>query len=371
MKIALKGPLKYVQQPGIADELGNYAFALGTKALVVVSAGNRKRMGAQLQLSLENGGCQCVFAELCGEVTVEEVVRIADISITENCNVIIGAGGGRVLDAARAAADIADKKLIIFPTAAANDAPCSAVAVLHDESGKVVEIREVRRNPDLVLVDTDIIAKAPVRFLSAGMGDALSTWFEARACSRSGAKTHAGGGCGKTALTLAKLCYDTLLESGAAAMDAIERGEINDALEEVIHATIYLSGMGFENGGVAACHAVNDGFLAISESSHLLHGELVGFGVLVLLELEQASREEKNIIHDFMHRIALPMTLEQLGLSDIAANRLRKVAEEACSVPLMKNMPFPVDPDSVFYAILNADTASSNYLKRLKLSAEN
>lgn len=362
MKIAVKGPLGYVQQAGILSELGTYAAALGARVLTVVSPNNRRRMGKQIEDSLQKGGCQCVFTELGGEVTESEVVRIADLCVAENCDVILGAGGGRVLDAARAASDIADKKLVIFPTSAANDAPCSAVAVLHDEDGKVVEIREVRRNPDLVLVDTAVVTKAPVRFLAAGMGDALATWYEARACSRSGAVTHAGGSCGKTALTLAKLCYDTLLGQGAEAMDAVERGEISDTLEEVVHATIYLSGMGFENGGVAASHAVNDGFSAVPESKHLLHGELVGFGVLVQLELEKAGNEEKKTVHDFMHRVSLPMTLEQLGLHGLSEDKLRRVAKVACSVPLMKNMPFPVNPDDVYGAIQTADTASRSYL---------
>lgn len=362
MKTAMKGPLKYVQQAGILSELGAYAAALGTRVMAVVSPSNRRRMGNLIQESLEKGGCQCIFAEFGGEITAQETQRLADLCISENCDVILGAGGGRVMDAARAAADIADKKLIIFPTAAANDAPCSAVVVLHDENGKVVEVREVRRNPDLVLVDTAIVAKAPVRFLVAGMGDALATWYEARACNRSGAVTHAGGGCGRAALALAKLCYDTLLTLGNEAMDAVEHGEINDALEEIVHATVYLSGMGFENGGVAACHAVNDGFTAIPDSKHLLHGELVGFGVLVQLELEKADDEEKKTVHDFMHRVGLPMTFEQLGMNELTEEKLQKVAEVACTVPLMKNMPFPVTPDDVYASILAADAAGQSYL---------
>lgn len=365
MKIAMKGPLKYVQQAGILNELGTYAAALGTRVLTVLSPSNRGRMGQQIQDSLEKSGCQCIFAEFGGEITEQEAIRIADLSNSENCDVILGAGGGRVMDAARAAADIADKKLIIFPTAAANDAPCSAVVVLHNEDGKVVEVREVRRNPDLVLVDTAVVAKAPVRFLAAGMGDALATWYEARACSRSGAVTHAGGGCGKAALALAKLCYDTLLTKGSEAMDAVEHGQINDALEEIVNATVYLSGMGFENGGVAACHAVNDGFTAIPESKHLLHGELVGFGVLVQLELEKADSAEKKKVHDFMHRVSLPMTLDQLGMQGLAEDKLRTVAEVACTVPLMKNMPFPVAPDDVYNAILAADAAGRSYLAHI------
>ena len=61
-------------------------------------------------------------------------------------------------------------------------------------------------------MDTDIIAKSPVRLTVAGMGDAMATYFEARACYKSGALTCAGGKVGVAALGIAKLCFDTLIE---------------------------------------------------------------------------------------------------------------------------------------------------------------
>lgn len=74
----------------------------------------------------------------------------------------------------------------------------------------------------MVIVDTQIVAGAPARLLAAGIGDALATWFEARACSRSGATTMAGGKCTQAALALAELCYNTLIEEGEKAMLAAE-----------------------------------------------------------------------------------------------------------------------------------------------------
>ncbi|MBU0248816.1 bifunctional L-1,2-propanediol dehydrogenase/glycerol dehydrogenase, partial [Escherichia coli] len=100
---------------------------------------------------------------------------------------------------------------------------------------------------------------APARLLAAGIGDALATWFEARACSRSGATTMAGGKCTQAALALAELCYNTLLEEGEKAMLAAEQHVVTPALERVIEANTYLSGVGFESGGLAAAHAVHNG----------------------------------------------------------------------------------------------------------------
>jgi len=65
--------------------------------------------------------------------------------------------------------------VVVVPTIASTDAPCSACAVVYNEEGVVVRVEYQKRNPDLVLVDSEIIAQAPERFLVAGMGDALAT----------------------------------------------------------------------------------------------------------------------------------------------------------------------------------------------------
>jgi glycerol dehydrogenase len=272
-----------------------------------------------------------------------------------------GSGGGQTIDTARAAADILGAPLLIAPTVASNDAPCSALSIIHDETGAVAEIRATRRNPDLVLVDTEIIAQSPPRLLSAGMGDALSTFFEARACKASGARNMAGGRCGETAFTLARLCYDTLLRYGETALADAGRKTVTPALEQVVHANIFLSGVGFESGGVAASHAVNDGFSSVPESSHLYHGEIVGFGVLTQLMLEQAPENELCEVLGFMSRVNLPVSFAQLGMAKPSDTLLRRISEAACASPVMKCMPFPVSPEDVCRAMLAADAAGTAF----------
>ena len=95
-----------------------------------------------------------------------------------------GCRGGKVLDTARAVAADLDLPVVNCPTVASSDAPCSALSVIYSEEGVFQEYRFYRKNPDLVLVDTQVIAQAPPRLLAAGMGDALATWFEAKTCER-------------------------------------------------------------------------------------------------------------------------------------------------------------------------------------------
>lgn len=126
---------------------------------------------------------------------------------------VVAVGGGKTIDTGKIVANRLGVPVAVVPTIASTDAPCSACAVVYSEEGVVVRVEYQKKNPDLVLVDSEIIANAPERFLVAGMGDALATWFEAESCRKAKSKNEAGELGSLTAYALARLCYDTLLES--------------------------------------------------------------------------------------------------------------------------------------------------------------
>ncbi|SQA97983.1 Glycerol dehydrogenase [Cedecea neteri] len=158
----------------------------------------------------------------------------------------------------------------MLPTVASTDAPTSALSVVYSEEGAFEEYLFYPANPDMVIVDSTIVANAPVRLLVSGMGDALSTWFEAQACYESRAANMSGGQSTRGALNLARLCYDTLLQEGVKAKIAVEQKVTSRALERVIEANTYLSGIGFESSGLAAAHAIHNGLTQLDGVSSLL-----------------------------------------------------------------------------------------------------
>ncbi len=356
MAIVIKSPAKYIQGKGELVNLGLHTKKLGNHFFLICSANTQTRMGAILEQSLMEAQKQLSAYLFGGECTKAEIALAMEVCQAAGCDVVIGAGGGKVIDTAKAVADNLGLPVVIVPTVASNDAPCSGIAVIYNEEGVVVKAQFTKQNPEVVLVDTGIIAQAPPRLLAAGMGDALATWFEARAVAASGAKTMARGQCSNTALTMAKLCYDILLKDGPDAMEAVTAGQVTPALENVVEACIYLSGVGFESGGLAAAHAVNDSFAHSGGAHGMYHGEKVAFGVLVQLVLEKAPQEELETVRGFMQKVGLPVTLKQLGLDASDEEALRKVAEAAC-VPTQstKNLPFAVKPDMVYQALLDAD----------------
>jgi glycerol dehydrogenase len=363
MAYVIKAPAKYVQGAGELKNLGLNAKRLGNKFLVICSLSSEKRFGTIVSDSFQAQEKGIVFAAFHGEATKEEVAAKMEECKTAGCDAVVGLGGGKVIDTAKAVADNLGLPCIIVPTVASNDAPCSGVAVLYNDAGVVVKALMTKRNPDLVLVDTEVIASAPARLFAAGIGDALATWFEARACQKSGAKTIARGNVSNTAIMMARLCYDLLLQHGRKAMDAVESKTVTPALEQVIEASIYLSGLGFESGGLAAAHAINDGFAFEPQCHGCYHGEKVAFGTLVQLVLEKIREEELNEVLAFMKSVGLPMTLAQLGVKEIDKDSLKKVAQAAC-VPTQstKNLSADIQAEDVFGAILEADKIGSAYL---------
>ena len=238
MTYAIKAPARYAQGAGELANLGRSAKKLGNKFLVICTDNSRGRFGAQVEASLAEQEKEVVFTTFHGEATKDEVFARMDECRAQGCDVVVGMGGGKALDTAKAVAENLGLPCVIIPTVASNDAPCSGVAVLYNDAGVVIKAVLMRRNPDLVLVDTGIIANAPRRLFAAGLGDALSTWFEARACKNSGARTMARGNVSNTGLMMARLCYDLLMEKGRDALAAVERHEVTPALEDSLLARV-------------------------------------------------------------------------------------------------------------------------------------
>ena len=220
--------------------------------------GGHKRIGAEIEESFAGVECSIEFDFFNGECSKNEINRLVELMKEKGCDLVIGIGGGKIFDTAKAVAYYAKTPVMICPTIASTDAPCSALSVIYTDEGVFEEYLFLPANPNVVLMDTDIITKSPVRLTVAGMGDAMATYFEARACKRSGATSCAGGKTTEAAMALAKLCFDTLMEEGIKAKIALEAGACTEAVEKVIEANTLLSGIGFESAGLAGAHAIHN-----------------------------------------------------------------------------------------------------------------
>ena len=198
-------PSRYTQGSNSTISLGKEMATLGLGGPALIVAGNSAitLLSETWRLSLGEAGFAYQVYRFGGECSIAEIERLKRQAREQSARVIVGAGGGKVLDTARAAAADLDLPVVNCPTVASSDAPCSALSVIYTDDGAFLEYRIYGKNPELVLVDTQVIAQSPPRLLVAGMGDALATWFEAKTCVEGNVPNMRGGRSSESALALA------------------------------------------------------------------------------------------------------------------------------------------------------------------------
>lgn len=309
--------------------------------------------------------CHVEYALFSGECTFDEIDRICDIIKNRPVDYIAALGGGKVMDAARTAAGRFGLKYLVIPTIAATDAPCVSASVIYNKAGAVADYL-VTRNPEYVLVDTGIIARAPVRFLVSGMGDALATKFEAETCCLANRPNVCGGYNTNVAMAIAGLCYDILLEHGVNAKTACEKKIVTPALEHVIEANTLLSGIGFESGGLSLAHGIHDCLTNLDQTHGCYHGEKVAFGVLTHLILTDKPTAVIEEVFSFCESVGLPVTFADIGITDIHDRELADAISPVLSnkTSYIHNHNLQLVPDMIVHAMKMADAIGRSRNKR-------
>lgn len=358
MSRMLLAPSRYVQGAGAINEIGIHAARMGTKALFTGGKTALSVCGSSVEASLKDNKVGCHKEVFNGECSDKEINRLIGVAKANGADLIIAAGGGKVIDTGKAVGYEMKLPVIIAPTIAATDAPCSALSVIYTEHGVFERYLVLPKNPDCVLVDTAIVANAPVDLLVSGMGDALATFWEADTCAKSCKPNVLTGSTPPTrsALALARLCYDTLLEYGLQAKLAVERKSVTPAVEAIVEANTLLSGLGFESGGLAGAHAIHNGLTVLEASHAKFHGQKVSFGTVAQLVMEGRPSQDVNEVLSFCLSVGLPVCLEDVGVVNPTREDIRKVAEATTAEgETIHATWFPVTADMVESAIWAAD----------------
>ena len=263
MSQMLKSPARYVQGKGVLKELDRYLHGLGNHLMILQTAGGMRRNKSMLDNCFQGKEFIVDYEAFSGECTRAKIEAWAAQCRRDGVTAVIGIGGGKVLDTAKGIAYYTGLPMVIVPTVCATDAPCSSLSVMYTDEGVFDAYLFLDNCPNVVIVDSEIIARAPARLLVAGMGDAMATYFEARACRASGSNNQVAAKPTRTATEMAALTWKYLQTDGAKAKMAVEAGVVTPALENIIEVNTYLSGVGFESGGLAAAHGIQKGFTVI------------------------------------------------------------------------------------------------------------
>lgn len=342
-------PPRYYQGPGAIDCLPDILAGIAGRPLLVVDADVLTMIGARLDTLF--AGRSHVIAPIRGEVTTAAMDRLAALAKAENADLIVGIGGGKALDTGKGCAVRAGLRFVSVPTVASNDSPTAAGLAVYDDDHRMIAVESLGRNPEAVVVDTQLIAGAPPHFLRAGIGDALAKKFEGEASQRHGGLNAHYTYQLRTAAYIADGCYRTIREFGVAAMAAAGSGTPDDALEAVVEANILMAGLGFENMGLGLAHGLVRGLVRIPLVDRAPHGFHVAYGVLVLLASEGRSDAFIDDLIDFYVQIGLPRSLTQMGLDRVDAETLQTIAAYTTVAPKGAFLVVPVGADVLIAAM--------------------
>ena len=347
---AFGSPQRYLQGPGAIRELAGIVSSFGAaRPFVVADAVVQALLRTDLEAAL---GAGARFADFSGECSATEIDRLATQARAANADLILGVGGGKAIDAAKGVRIQQPMPLVVMPSIASNDSPTSRVVVVYTDDHQLLEVRRMPTNPDVVLVDTTIIAAAPPRFFVSGIGDALSKKFEAAQCAGSGGMNFYAGRPPALAQVIADACYDIIRRHAEPALAAVRERRSDSHVEQTVEATILLSGLAFENGGLSIAHSLTRGLSIVPGVANALHGEQVAWGLLVQWVLEGRAEAFMADQLAFYSRIGLPRTLRELGLQEDPARAAATIARDSWArAPYVKALTAPIDPERLEAAI--------------------
>ncbi|HPG23719.1 MAG TPA: glycerol dehydrogenase [Amaricoccus sp.] len=327
--IAIGFPLIYRQGAGLLARLGDLVQPFGRRPYIVADAFVQRAYGAAVRASLQAAGLAPVFDDFRGECAPRAIAAAAARVREGRHDCIIGLGGGKAIDTAKAVKIETGLPIIVVPTIASNDSSTSRLAITYEEDGSFIGPRFMKANPEAIFVDTEVIARAPVRFFCAGIADALVTRFEAEQVVAAGKPNFFDARPTETAICLAEHCYHLIRTYGPQAVADVAAQRASSAVEKVTEANILFSGLGFEGCGVAGAHAIGLALSVLPGARGILHGEEVAIGLLAQLWLEGRDAAFMEDMLDFYGRVRLPRSLAELGLKEIGDTDLRRVATYA------------------------------------------
>jgi glycerol dehydrogenase-like iron-containing ADH family enzyme len=333
--------------------------SLGRRPLLLGRSAATRPLRESMALDLREIGLDPLQAELRHDCCESDLTALAQQARDDACDSLLAAGGGKVLDAGKLLAHRLGLACITVPTSAATCAGWTALANLYSPQGAFEGDVALARCPDLLVFDHDLVRQAPPRTLASGIADAMAKWYEASVSSGA-----SGDGLVQQAVQQARVLRDQLLLEAAAALED-PQGEAWIRVAEASALTAGLiGGIGGARCRTVAAHAVHNGLTQLQATHGVLHGEKVGFGILVQLRLEEVvggnrlAAQARRQLLPFFQSLGLPVSLADLGLAEASLHDLEQVCRFACREGSdLHHLPFAVTSTDVLAALVSTTAA--------------
>jgi len=330
----------------ICSNYGKTIIVIGGKTSMEKAKEKIKAAISDSQLEILN------FVWYGGDSSFENVEMLKKNLLVHKADMIFAVGGGRAVDTCKVLAHGLNKPLFTFPTIASNCAPCTSVCVIYDNKGVFKELYFIDKPADHAFICTEIIAQAPKVFLWAGIGDALSKQYECTFSSRNDELEHFNA----LGVQISKICTEPLLKNGKKALEDCEANIVSYELEQValdiIISTGLVSNLVINDYNSCLAHSIYYGMTGLKqiEKNHL-HGEIVAYGVLILLVCDK-QYEELAKVYKFCKSIGLPTKLVDL---EVSKEELGPVIKKATETADIVHVPYKITYKMIEDSILELE----------------
>ena len=352
-------PSQVVRGSGILSQCGALIARLGQRPLLVGGDRTLRTAAPFLGQMLETlSVARASYRTDCCEPALTQLHQALQ---GHGADVIVGAGGGKALDAAKLLAHQAQLPIVTVPTSAATCAAWTALSNVYSERGAFRYDVGLPTCPELLLLDYDLVATAPQRTLVAGIGDAIAKWYEASVSSGHSSHTLVIG-----AVQQARVLRDILFQKSASALQTPGSDDWKEVVDAAVLMAGVIGGMGGPQCRTVAAHAVHNGLTHVA-AHDTLHGEKVAYGILVQLRLEEmgpgsslAATARQQLLQ-FYRQLGLPTTLSDMGMDKLTVAQLHQAATVACRPESdIHHLPFKVQPEQVMAAMVSTTAPTAN-----------
>lgn len=346
----------------VYEKIEKICSPYGSKAVVI---GGHKAINSAKELLISATKDTKVsiidFVWYGGESCFENVDELAENESVKKADYLFAVGGGKALDTTKCLAVKINKPVFTFPTIASNCSPVTCVSIMYTKEGVFKQPFFFEKPPKHAFINTSLLCKSPSKYLWAGMGDTYAKYFESSVSSR-GEDTlvhyHRLG------VVISQMCLEPILKYGKKALEdnknkvnsyEFEQTVLSIAITTGI-ASILLTAEHIIDYNTGLAHGIFYGLTSFPhiEENHI-HGEVVGFGVLILLLVDKQYDMFKKM-YDFNESVGLPTSIADV---EIEEKDLPAVIKKTLEMPDADHNPYVVTEEM----LVDAFDKLSNYNK--------
>ena len=357
----LISPSHVLRGDGVWEEGKHLIAKFSSKPLILGRSKQTLKIRATLLKDLQSINLKPNETNLSYDCCFRDIESVINYAKKNKNDSILAAGGGKVLDAGKLVAHKLSLPCTTVPLSAATCAGWTALSNIYSETGAFIKDESLKKCPELLIFDHSFVREAPPRTLASGIADALAKWYEASLTSGS-----TEDGLVQQSVQMARVLRDQLLIHGQKAFTNPNSDSWVIVAEGCALTAGMIGGIGGAKCRTAAAHAIHNGLTQLNFSKKSLHGELVGFGIITQLSLEEKyannklAKQSKKQLIKFLEELKLPTAINALGIETLNTEAIKKACEFACRKESeIHNIPFHIDEEKLLDSLLTSENKIS------------